>query len=73
MSEIEALRREVESLKEVVLGSRLDRQMLAERLRVDPHTISRWVRSGRLPAPVGGYWTLAAIVEWERSEASSHV
>ena len=68
MNEIEALRREVASLKEVVLGSRLDRQQLAERLRVDPHTVSRWTRSGRLPSPVGGYWTLAVIVEWERSQ-----
>jgi len=73
MSEIESLRREVERLAAIVLGQRLDRQQLAERLRVDPHTISRWARSGRLPAPVGGYWTLAVIVEWERSEASSHV
>lgn len=69
MSEIELLRREVASLKEVVLGQRLDRQQLAERLRVDPHTVSRWVRQGRLPAPVGGYWLMSAIVEWERVNA----
>lgn len=67
MSEIELLRRQVERLEHVVLGQRLDRTELAKRLRVDPHTVSRWTRSGKLPAPVGGYWTLQSIVEWERS------
>ena len=73
MNEIETLRREVQQLTQVVMGHRLDRQQLAERLRIDPHTVSRWARSGRLPAPVGGYWTLAAIAEWERSQAAGNV
>jgi transcriptional regulator with XRE-family HTH domain len=73
MSEIESLRREVERLAAIVLGQRLDRAQVAERLRVDPHTVSRWVRQGRLPAPVGGYWMLGIIVEWELSQSTRNV
>ena len=73
MSEIELLNRKVDDLLHAVMGQRLDRAELAKRLRIDPHTVSRWVRSGRLPAPVGGYWLLSAIVEWERSKPAGNV
>lgn len=65
---LEKIAQELADLRLVVLGTRLDREEVAKRLRKDPHTVTRWVRSGRFPAPKGGTWLLADIVEWERSK-----
>lgn len=73
MSEIEALRLAVETLTHAVLGRRLTRAELCERIGKDSHTITRWIRRGTFPAPKGGAWMLADVVAWERSQTLGNV
>ena len=49
--EISALRQAVEDLTHAVLGKRLTRAEVLERIGKDTHTLTRWIRRGAFPAP----------------------
>ena len=66
--ELIALRAAVEQLTHVVLGKRLTRAEVCDRIGRDTHTLTRWVREKRFPPSIGGKWLLADVVEWERSK-----
>lgn len=49
-----------------LMGARLTRAELCERLGVHRNTLKAWERDGKIPTPgADGRWLLSEIVEWE--------
>ena len=71
LQEVADLRRAVEQLTHVVVGRRLTRAEVCARVRVETHTLTRWIRQRRFPDHVGGYWLLQDVLEWERAKVSA--
>lgn len=67
---IEEVRQELKGLREDlhrILGTRLNRDQFAERLRVSSRTLYSRIENGSVPHPgPDGRWLLADIMEWER-------
>jgi len=67
--QIDVLTFAVISLTEM-LGSRLTRAQMLERLRVSSNTLTAGVRDGRYPSPANdGKWLLSEVIEWEKNHA----
>ena len=72
MTELEALRSQIEALTKAVVhlaqqhGARMTRHEMCERLGVCSKTLTARVRNGGVPSPCAdGKWLLSEIVEWE--------
>lgn len=72
MSEVEELRRSVSDLSASIivmaraLGTRLNREQMAERLGVHRNTLARRQQDPNFPQPGrDGKWLLAEVIEWE--------
>lgn len=49
-----------------LMGARLTRAELCERLKIHRNTLKSWERDGKIPTPgADGRWLLSEIVEWE--------
>ena len=74
MSEIELLTREVRSLRLLLLGTRINKTAMAERLGITLGTLQSRIKRGDVPAPGrDGKWLLADVLEWEsNTEAMRH-
>lgn len=77
MTELEALRSQVEALTNAVLdlarlhGARLTRHQMCERLGVCSKTLTTRVRQGDAPTPgADGKWLLAEVLEWEAAKVA---
>lgn len=54
-----------------MLGARLTRTQMCERLGVSSNTLTARVRKGDVPTPgKDGKWLLSEVVEWESRNAS---
>ena len=63
MSDLELLTREVRSLRMLILGTRINKTAMAERLGI---TLQFRIKRGDVPAPGrDGKWLLADVQEWE--------
>ena len=67
---IEEVRQELKGLREDlhrILGTRINRDQFAERLKVSSRTLYSRIGNGTVPHPdPDGKWLLADIMEWER-------
>lgn len=80
MSEIQILRAQMESMTKAftvmasLMGARVTRHQMCERLGVCSKTLTTRVRNGDVPSPCSdGKWLLSEIVEWESRQATSNV
>jgi predicted DNA-binding transcriptional regulator AlpA len=66
---LEGLRQDVKSLRvdfHRIMGTRLSRQGMAERLDISISTLMRRVKNGTAPRPnADGKWLLSEVLEWE--------
>jgi predicted DNA-binding transcriptional regulator AlpA len=80
MSEVQVLRTQMEILTKAftvmagMMGSRLTRHQMCERLGISGKTLTHRVRQGEVPTPgADGKWLLAEVVQWESAKAASQV
>ncbi len=67
--QIDVLTFAVISLTEM-MGARITRAQMLERLRVSSNTLTAGVRNGRYPKPANdGKWLLSEVIEWEKNHA----
>jgi len=68
---IEQISQDVRGLREEfhrMMGTRLTREQLAERLSVSTRTLYNRIEGGSVPRPgPDGRWLLSDVMEWERS------
>jgi predicted DNA-binding transcriptional regulator AlpA len=68
MERIEQLTTAVQSLS-TMLGARLTRAQLCERLGIHRNTLARRLSEPGFPLPgKDGKWLLSSVIEWERSQ-----
>lgn len=72
MTELEALRSQIEALTKAVVylaqqqGARITRHQMCERLGISGKTLTDRVRRGVVPSPAtDGKWLFSEILEWE--------
>jgi len=73
MTEVESLRDEIQALTAAVheiLGTRLSRTQVCDRLHICDKTLRTYVRTRGFPKDVAGSWRLVDVVEWEREVAA---
>jgi len=57
-----------------MLGARLTRAQMCERLGVSTNTLTARMRKGDVPSPgKDGKWLLSEVVEWESRDASRNL
>lgn len=73
---IQELRKDVRVLTDLVaamadmIGPRVTRAQMLERLRVSSNTLTAGVSNGRYPKPANdGKWLLSEVIEWEKNHA----
>ena len=69
MSELELLTREVRSLRLLLLGTRINKTAMAERLGITLNTLQSRIMRGDVTGPGrDGKWLLADVQEWEPND-----